>query len=83
MSQNLTCATYTHYSSIPNPAAARAMELRSHLDFAKALQEEQKRKIHVDMKTVRTGVDHLNCNGIFSGMTTTSLWKEPEANRSQ
>ena len=24
--------------------------LRSHLDFAKALQEEQKRKIHVDMK---------------------------------
>eukprot|EP00438_Fugacium_kawagutii_P031119 Skav214925 [mRNA] locus=scaffold2073:231216:246341:- [translate_table: standard] len=25
----------------------------SHLDFAKALQEEQKRKIHVDMKTVR------------------------------
>ena len=26
---------------------------RSQLDFAKALQEEQKRKIHVDMKTVR------------------------------
>jgi len=28
-------------------------EQQSHLDFAKALQEEQKRKIHVDMKTVR------------------------------
>ncbi|CAE7616549.1 unnamed protein product [Symbiodinium natans] len=26
---------------------------QSHLDFAKALQEEQKRKIHVEMKTVR------------------------------
>lgn len=28
--------------------------LRSHLDFAKALQEEQKRKVHVEMKTVRS-----------------------------
>ena len=46
------------------------------MDFAKALQEEQKRKIHVDMKTVRTGVDRLNCHGIFSGMIMTSLWKD-------
>ncbi|CAE7353249.1 unnamed protein product, partial [Symbiodinium pilosum] len=27
---------------------------QSHMDFAKALQEEQKRKIHVEMKTVRS-----------------------------
>eukprot|EP00439_Symbiodinium_sp_Y106_P077278 s2821_g16.t1 len=27
---------------------------QSHLDFAKALQEEQKRKVHVEMKTVRS-----------------------------
>ncbi|CAJ1353789.1 unnamed protein product [Effrenium voratum] len=29
-------------------------EQQSHMDFAKAIQEEQKRKIHVDMKTVRS-----------------------------
>mmetsp|Transcript_45896 Transcript_45896/g.102927 ORF Transcript_45896/g.102927 Transcript_45896/m.102927 type:complete len:395 (-) Transcript_45896:95-1279(-) len=27
---------------------------QSHMDFAKALQEEQKRKVHVEMKTVRS-----------------------------
>ena len=35
-------------------AESEAHLLRSHLDFAKALQEEQKRKVHVEMKTVRS-----------------------------